>query len=197
MLPHIFSMFVQERQALDRSQGGLGRGLATVRNLVELHGGSVEAKSPGRGLGSELTIRIPAAAPTETTAHVPAPRPQVNGTRRRILVVDDNEDAADLLSAVLEQLGNTTRVAHDATSALALLDEFDAECAVLDIGLPVIDGYELARRLRQRPGQRLRLIALTGYGQQSDRERAKRAGFDAHLVKPVAIDALQALIAKL
>jgi len=197
MLPHIFSMFVQERQSLDRSQGGLGLGLAIVRNLVELHGGTVEARSPGRGLGSELTIRLPAATPAEDAAQPDAPRAHVAGRRRRILVVDDNEDAADLLSAVLEQLGNTTRVAHDADSALRLLEEFDAECAVLDIGLPVVDGYELARRLRQRPGmRRLQLIALTGYGQQSDREEATRAGFDAHLVKPVAIDALQALISK-
>ncbi len=195
MLPRVFSMFVQERQALDRAQGGLGLGLAIVRNLVELHGGTVAAHSAGRGHGTEMTLRIPA----EVTAEAPTrsePRPAGATRGRRIMVVDDNEDAAELLSAVLEQLGNTTRIAHDATDALALVDEFDPELAVLDIGLPLIDGYELARRLRERP-RRLSLIALTGYGQSSDKARATEAGFDAHLVKPVAIAALQALIAKL
>jgi CheY-like chemotaxis protein len=114
----------------------------------------------------------------------------------QILIVDDNEDAADLLSAILEQLGHATRVAYDAHRALALFDELPPDLAVLDIGLPEIDGYELARRLRGRAGSLpLHLIALTGYGQPSDKERAARAGFDAHFVKPVSIDALQALIA--
>ncbi|MBV8757401.1 MAG: response regulator [Deltaproteobacteria bacterium] len=195
MLPTIFNMFVQERQSLDRAQGGLGLGLAIVRNLVELHGGTVQAHSAGRGCGTQMTIRIPADAAAEMTPRT-EPRRAELPRGRRIMVVDDNEDAAELLSAVLEQLGNTTRVAHDADGALAIVDEFAPDLAVLDIGLPIVDGYELARRLRQRP-QRMSLIALTGYGQSSDKERASKAGFDAHLVKPVAIDALQALIAKL
>jgi signal transduction histidine kinase len=197
MLPHIFNMFVQERQALDRSQGGLGLGLAIVRNLVELHGGKVEARSQGRGCGSELMIRIPAAT-GDVTQRTEGLTGAERASGRRILVVDDNEDAALLLSEILEQLGNTTRVAHDAPGAIAVLDEFDAELAVLDIGLPLIDGYELAGQLRARRAERpLHLIALTGYGQASDKERARSAGFDGHLVKPVAISALQALIAKL
>jgi len=195
MQPHIFNMFVQERQSLDRAQGGLGLGLAIVRNLVELHGGTVSVSSEGRGHGTAMTVRVPSEVAAEVT-----PRPEARAAAatkgRRIMVVDDNEDAAELLSEVLQQLGNTTRVAHDASDALALVDEFEPELAVLDIGLPVMDGYELARRLRERPG-RLSLIALTGYGQSSDKARATEAGFDAHLVKPVAIAALQALIAKL
>jgi CheY-like chemotaxis protein len=117
---------------------------------------------------------------------------------RKIMVVDDNEDAADLLSMLLEQLGNTTRVAHDAQGALDIIDDFAPDLAVLDIGLPEMDGYELARRLRERPlSSPLRLIALTGYGQSTDKDCAARAGFDAHMVKPVAMEALEAVIEKL
>ncbi|MGE0548132.1 MAG: ATP-binding protein [Kofleriaceae bacterium] len=198
MLATIFSMFVQERQALDRSRGGLGLGLAIVRNLVELHDGTVAVTSEGHNRGSEFVVRIPAVSATEV--HVeqpPAPvEPRLSG--RKIMVVDDNEDAAELLAVLLEQLGNTTRIAHDATGALEIFDEFAPDLAVLDIGLPSVDGYELARRIRSRTGPSVpHLIALTGYGQASDKERALRAGFDAHLVKPVEIDALQALMAEL
>ena len=199
MLPEVFNMFIQERQALDRSQGGLGLGLSIVRSLVELHGGSVEARSEGRGRGSQFTIRIPSAAPPaaeEAAEATPAPVPRASG--RRIMVVDDNQDAADLLSMLLERLGNTTRVAHDAHAALRMADEFAPEVAVLDIGLPVMDGYELARRLREQPHDRqLRLIALTGYAQESDKRRAAEAGFDAHLVKPVGLDTLEAVLGDL
>ena len=195
MQPRIFNMFVQERQSLDRAQGGLGLGLAIVRNLVELHGGTVAVHSEGRGKGTQMTVRVPADVAAEAAPRS-EPRATTSAKGRRIMVVDDNEDAAELLSEVLQQLGNTTRVAHDANGALALVDEFEPELAVLDIGLPIMDGYELARRLRERPGK-LGLIALTGYGQSSDKARATEAGFDAHLVKPVAIAALQALIAKL
>jgi CheY-like chemotaxis protein/two-component sensor histidine kinase len=197
MLPRVFNMFVQERQALDRSRGGLGLGLAIVRNLVELHGGSVESKSDGQGRGSEFVIRIPAVVTTEVRVTDTPPQIEKRLRGRKIMVVDDNADAAELLAMLLEQLGNTTRVAHDATGALQIVEEFAPELAVLDIGLPVIDGYELARRIRSRNGEQPHLIALTGYGQASDKERAHSAGFDAHLVKPVAIGALQALIAKL
>jgi signal transduction histidine kinase/CheY-like chemotaxis protein len=198
MLPHIFSMFVQERQALDRSQGGLGLGLCIVRSIVDLHGGTVEAFSAGRGKGSQLTIRLPAARTRVGTDTDEITQPIVLQPPggRRIIVVDDNQDAADLLSIALEQLGNTTRVAHDAEAALQVIDEFRPEVAVLDIGLPVVDGYELARLLRQR-GKRIRLIAVTGYGQESDKERAVNAGFDAHLVKPVHIDRLRTVIESL
>jgi signal transduction histidine kinase len=199
MLPHIFQMFVQERQALDRAQGGLGLGLSIVRSLVELHGGEVEARSTGRGHGSEFTLRVPAASTRAEDEGGVRPSTAAAGapSGHKIMVVDDNVDAADLLALALDHLGNTTRVAHDAESALAMVGEFAPELAVLDIGLPVIDGYELARRLRGLPGCPRRLIALTGYGQESDRERAVRAGFDAHLVKPVEIETLKSVIESL
>jgi signal transduction histidine kinase len=199
MLSHVFRMFVQERQTLARTQGGLGLGLSIVRNLVELHGGTVEPASEGRGRGSTFTIRIPAAVPALPAEPAPVvPQAEAPPSGRRIMVVDDNQDAAWLLSELLEEMGNTTRIAHDAHDALRLVEEFGPDLAVLDIGLPIIDGYELARQLRARDGRpALQLIALTGYGSASDKERARLAGFDAHLVKPVAIGALQALIAKL
>jgi PAS domain S-box-containing protein len=198
MLPNIFKMFVQERQALDRAQGGLGLGLAIVHNLITLHGGTVEPRSDGPGRGTELTIRLPLVTNEQVrapTASRVEPDPSLHG--RRIMVVDDNEDAADLLAMLLEELGNTTRVAHDAERAIEVANEFAPELAVLDIGLPQVDGYELARRLRARGDAKLHLIALTGYGQPSDKERATRAGFDAHLVKPVSISALRDAIDKL
>jgi PAS domain S-box-containing protein len=200
VLPRVFDMFVQERQALDRSQGGLGLGLALVRSLVTLHGGTVSAYSAGRGQGSEFTIRLPAAVPQDGAgaagAQPAAARPEAAALR--ILVVDDNEDAADLLSSLLEALGHATKVAHDGPTALHAAESFSPELALLDIGLPVMDGYELAQRLRrQLAGRCLRLVAVTGYGLDSDRERAHAAGFDAHLVKPVSIDRLRRIIAEL
>jgi signal transduction histidine kinase len=199
MLPMVFEMFVQERQALDRAQGGLGLGLSIVRGLVELHGGTVAARSEGLGRGSEFTIRLPAfarAAAGAAEQQAPSAAPGAHG--HRILVVDDNEDAAAMLADLLECLGNTTRIAHHPYDALRLMSEFEPELALLDIGLPEMDGYELARRLRELPPARqLRLIALTGYGQDSDREQALAAGFDAHFVKPVAIEALEGLIKRL
>jgi CheY-like chemotaxis protein len=180
-----------------RARGGLGLGLAIVNNLIALHGGSVEPFSAGRGCGTEMTIRIPLAPADAPHVRASTEQDVIDAPRgRRIMVVDDNEDAADLLSMLLEQLGNTTRVAHDADQALALANEFVPDLAVLDIGLPVVDGYELARRLRAR-GVPIHLIALTGYGQPSDKERAAKAGFDAHLVKPVAMTALREVIGKL
>jgi CheY-like chemotaxis protein len=198
ILPRVFTMFVQERQAIDRSQGGLGLGLAIVRSLVELHGGQVQAHSAGIGRGTEVTVRLPRAV-TADVAVTPNQVPAAAASgRRKIMVVDDNEDAAELLCTLLETMGNTTCVAHDPLDALAKVEAFKPDLAVLDIGLPVMDGYELARRLRHIPSiPGLRLIALTGYGQPSDRERAVSAGFDEHLVKPVAVDKLQHLITKL
>lgn len=197
MLSNIFNMFVQERQTLDRSQGGLGLGLSIVRSLIDLHGGTIETKSEGRGRGSEFTVRLPVAvqpvALADPKADIPAPLP--SGARKKIMVVDDNEDAAELLAVLLRRMGNKTRITHDAHSALELVEEFQPDVAVLDIGLPVMDGYELARRLRALPcAKSIRLVALTGYGQPSDRERAMAAGFDAHLVKPIGMDALDVVI---
>ena len=200
ILPHIFELFMQERQALDRSSGGLGLGLAIVRSLVTLHGGTVDAVSAGRGCGSVFTVRLPAAALAREVSLPSGPNPTVAkaGAGRTILVVDDNEDAAEVLAAGLEMLGHKTQVAHDGPEALRVMADFKPDFALLDIGLPVMDGYELARRLRQEPSlAHTRLVAVTGYGQDSDRQRSKEAGFDAHLVKPIQLPELAALIKKL
>jgi CheY-like chemotaxis protein len=203
MLPRVFDLFVQERQALDRSQGGLGLGLAIVRSMVSLHGGQVGVTSEGRGLGSEFTVRLPlveeGALPAETgSSRTPPKQPAPEAMPSRILVVDDNRDAADILAESLMLLGCEARVAYDGPSALKLAAEFQPEVALLDIGLPVMDGYELAQRLRQQqPNPELRLVAVTGYGQESDRRRSLSAGFDAHLVKPLDFDVLDALLKRM
>lgn len=200
VLPTIFDLFVQGRQSLDRSQGGLGLGLAIVRNLVERHGGSVSARSDGRGHGSEFVVRLPKAERSEeiaeldtvpTSVGVPIPRPGV----ARILVVDDNEDAADLLAASLARKGYDTRVAHDGPSALRVAAEFLPDIGILDIGLPVMDGYELAAHIPAIPGlASIRLIAVTGYGQEADRRKARDAGFEHHFVKPVGLEEISAVV---
>jgi signal transduction histidine kinase/DNA-binding response OmpR family regulator len=189
MLPRVFDMFTQERQALDRTQGGLGLGLTIVRNLTELHGGRVEAFSDGRNAGSEFVVRLPltAGAAADTGAAV-APQVQARGAGSgpAVLIVDDNEDAAAMLATWLESLGYSVRTAHDGLAALKAVDAAVPAIALLDIGLPVMDGYEVATRLRQRPdGESIALIAITGYG---------AAGFDAHLVKPVDLAALAELL---
>jgi signal transduction histidine kinase/DNA-binding response OmpR family regulator len=199
MLPRVFDMFVQERQALDRAQGGLGLGLTIVRSLVALHGGTIDVRSEGRGRGAEFVVTLPAAAAGEaetvdaTQEHAEA----MSMTGRRILIVDDNEDAAELLAASLELMGHRTAVAHDGPQALKLVAGFVPEIAMLDIGLPVMDGYELARRLRDADLPAVRLVAVTGYGQDADRQRSQAAGFDAHLVKPIDVARLPSLIDEL
>jgi len=199
LLPHVFDLFVQGKRSADRAQGGLGIGLTLVKNLVALHGGSVHACSDGPGQGSEFVIRLPAAdavpaGPPSATAVPPLP---VGGTstRRRVLIVDDNTDAADLLGELLRAEGHEVEVAYSAADALAAVKGFRPEVAVLDIGLPVMDGYELATHLRANPGTAgCRLIALTGYGQIHDRARSESSGFEHHLVKPVDIDTLTSLV---
>ncbi|RKH23149.1 response regulator [Corallococcus sp. CA041A] len=200
MLPRVFDLFVQEHQALDRSQGGLGLGLAIARSLVTLHEGAISAHSAGRGRGSTFTVRLPALE-AEAPAALPTPQPgalvpqEPTSVSARVLIVDDNRDAADVLSESLEFLGCTTRVSYDGPSGLEAAKEFRPEIALLDIGLPVMDGYELARLLRQQEEPRpLKLVAVTGYGQESDRQRSKAAGFDAHLVKPLHFETLEALL---
>jgi PAS domain S-box-containing protein len=196
-LPKVFGMFTQERQSIERSSGGLGLGLAIVKSLVAMHGGSVGVESEGKGHGSEFTVRLPAAIERVDAADAAATTTaegQTNG-RRRILVVDDNIDAAESLAEFVEAIGHTPRVAHDGPAALRVAEEFDPEIALIDIGLPILDGHELARHMRERLDLRqVRLIAVTGYGQEADRERTRRAGFDAHLVKPVDLTQLRSLI---
>jgi signal transduction histidine kinase/CheY-like chemotaxis protein len=194
-LATVFEMFSQLEPALERSKGGLGIGLALVRGIVELHGGSVHADSAGTGLGSTFTLRLPLAqgstcAPDPTTPSVEAAPTQV-----RVLVVDDNEDAAETLAMTLELHGCDVRTAATAGRALEMLPGFAPAVALLDIGLPDMNGYELARRVRQLPsGAGMTLIATTGWGQQKDRERAFAAGFDRHLTKPIDFDLLRSYL---
>jgi PAS domain S-box-containing protein len=198
VLPRVFDLFVQGQQTLDRSAGGLGLGLAIVKNLVERHGGSVSASSEGPGHGSEFEVRLPKAttAPPAGDAHDTGPIPIVSPRDAvRILIVDDNEDAANLLADVLRLGGHDIRVAHDAAEALQIASTTLLDAAFLDIGLPVIDGYELAARLRQLPGfEEIKLVAITGYGQESDLRRSKAAGFDHHIVKPADIRVIEKLV---
>jgi PAS domain S-box-containing protein len=187
LLPRVFEPFVQGQRSMARAEGGLGIGLTLVHNLVHLHGGTVEARSAGRGSGSELVVRLPAladqAAPAETASPPLERRP--SAIPRRIAVVDDNVDAAELMAEVLATAGHEVQVTHDGPATLQLLEWFRPEVALLDIGLPVMDGYELALRIRDRLGPEApRLIAVTGYGQDHDRARSREAGFDDHLVKP-------------
>ena len=195
ILPRIFELFVQERQASDRAHGGLGLGLAIVKNLVERHGGTITAESDGPGKGSAFEVRLPLveAAMRPTGASEPeAPAPPVG---RRVLVVDDNEDGAAMMAAVLGARGHQAEVAHDAPRALEAAARFHPDVALLDIGLPVMDGHELAIRLRQLPGLAgMTLVALTGYGQPADMARSRAAGFDAHLVKPVDMAAIDKVL---
>ncbi|SFU87421.1 ATP-binding protein [Pseudoduganella namucuonensis] len=218
MLPRLFDMFVQERQALDRSQGGLGLGLAIVRSLVELHGGTVRASSAGLGQGSVFELRLPLAggpsgaaslaapaaqpgraaraAPPANGAAAPVGAPSAGGVpRRRVMLVDDNVDMLESLRELLELQGHDVYALADPASALSLARSIRPDLAILDIGLPGMDGYELAAELRRQPALAgTRLVALSGYGQQADRQRSSAAGFSRHLVKPVDPAQLRALL---
>jgi len=191
LLPHIFDLFVQGMRTVARSEGGLGLGLALVKSFVTLHGGTVAATSEGPGRGSEFVVRIPALAPVEVNVPKAETPPPMSAEGKRILVVDDNEDAREMLADLLRDLGHDVVVADDGPGALRRLELYPAEVAILDLGLPVMDGFELARRVRERQsGSRLRLIALTGYGRERDLAQSRAVGFDAHLVKPVDMSAL-------
>ncbi|MCI0458232.1 MAG: ATP-binding protein [Gemmataceae bacterium] len=196
LLPRVFDLFVQAEHTLARSRGGLGIGLTLVRSLVQLHGGAVEAHSPGLGQGSEFVVRLP-APPTspEGRSAASGPTPGADGPRRRVLVVDDNLDAAESLALLVRLWGHEVRVAHDGQGALSEATAFRPEVVLLDIGLPGLSGYEVAARLRALPDARATLlVAMTGWGQPQDRQRAREAGFDVHLTKPADPEVLHALL---
>jgi PAS domain S-box-containing protein len=192
-LATVFDMFSQLEPALDRAKGGLGIGLALVRGIVELHGGSIDAGSAGPGLGSRFTVRIPLAL--GAVGPVAGPAGDDVQAQLRVMVVDDNQDAAETLAMALELLGCEARVAHTGIEALDVAPVFGPAVALLDIGLPDMNGYDLARRLRVLPGGAgMKLIATTGWGQDKDRERAFDAGFDHHLTKPIDFAVLRSLL---
>jgi PAS domain S-box-containing protein len=194
MLPRVFDMFRQADRTGGRSRGGLGIGLSLVKRIVELHGGTVTARSEGLGLGSEFIVRLPAIENTRTDAgevpavtNVPA--------RRKILVVDDNADAAESLAALLSISGHETRMAHDGPEALQQAERFHPDVVFLDIGMPTLDGHETAKLIRKQPwGKHMVLVALTGWGQNEDRRRSKDAGFNHHLVKPADPEVVEKLL---
>ena len=193
-LQSVFEMFTQVDASLERSQGGLGIGLTLSRRIVELHGGSIEASSDGPGTGSTLTVRLRAAESLVQAEPAPA-RTYSLPKGRRVLIADDNRDSADTLASMLQMVGHDVRVCYDGVNALTQAELFRPDVMLLDIGMPVLNGLELASRVRERPwGARIRLIALTGWGQPEDVKRSQRAGFDHHLVKPVELSRLQDLL---
>ncbi len=200
VLPRIFDLFAQAERTLARAEGGLGIGLTLVRRLTELHGGSVEASSEGPGQGSEFVVRLPLLPRSSPTAAAStAAHPPVTGApTRRVLVVDDNRDSAESLAMLLRLVGHDVRTVHDGRQALVVAEAYRPDFVLLDIGLPGMDGYEVAKRLRAEPwGSEMKLVALTGYGGEEDRRRSQAAGFAQHLIKPVDFDTLLATLAAL
>lgn len=197
MLSKVFELFTQVKRDQDRAPGGLGIGLAIVRRLVERHGGVVRASSAGPGKGTEVIVRLPRMVEEPFLAsQVRQPDPE-HTDARRVLVVDDNEDAASALAELLELEGHESRTASDGLEAVQIAEEWKPDVVLLDLGMPRIDGYEAARRIRAQPwGKEMGLVALTGWGQRQDRERTAACGFDAHLVKPIRIEALLEILAR-
>jgi CheY-like chemotaxis protein len=192
-LASVFDMFTQVDRSNRRSQGGLGIGLTLVRSLVTLHGGRVEARSAGPGAGSEFIVDLPILIGRRIRTH--AARSLGRIPPRRILLVDDNRDAGETLGALLSELGATVSFADSGPAALEILGTFQPDAVLLDIGMPEMDGYEVARRIRATPDRgRVLLIALTGWGQEDDLRRSRAAGFDHHLVKPPDVDTLRDLL---
>jgi CheY-like chemotaxis protein/anti-sigma regulatory factor (Ser/Thr protein kinase) len=197
-LPRIFDMFSQVDRSIERTTGGLGIGLALVKGLVEMHGGTVTAQSGGQGQGSTFTVTLPVLeSPPELAVGVPDSAQAAGGPKRRILVVDDNRDSATSLAILLELLGNEVATAHDGLEAVAAAERFRPEVILMDVGMPRLNGLDATRRIRAQPwGKGLCIIALTGWGQDGDRERSREAGCDGHLVKPVSLPDLEKLLAE-
>ncbi|HEY2909428.1 MAG TPA: ATP-binding protein, partial [Gemmataceae bacterium] len=198
-LPNIFDMFSQVDRSIERATGGLGIGLALVKGMVEMHGGTVSAASPGIGKGSTFTVRLPVAEEAaeenrETSSEEPAAK---KSPRRRILVVDDNLDSAASMAMMLTMTGNEVRTAHDGLEAVAAARDFHPQAVLMDVGMPRLNGYEAARRIRELPdGQSVIIIALTGWGQEADKVLSKEAGCNGHLVKPVSLADLEKVLAE-
>jgi CheY-like chemotaxis protein len=199
-LPRIFDMFSQVDRSIERSTGGLGIGLALVKGLVEMHGGTVTAMSAGQGKGSTFTVKLPAFE--RTAAPVAAVRsesePHYAGPLRRILVVDDNRDSANSMAIMLKLMGNEVRTAHDGIEAVEAAQEFRPKAILMDLGMPRLNGYEATRQIREQTwGRQMLIIALTGWGQEADRSQSQEAGCDGHLVKPVNLSDLESLLTEL
>ena len=198
MLERIFDLFAQVDSTLARSGGGLGLGLTVVRRVLELHGGRIEARSAGIGQGSEFVVRLPSLSVSDESTQSGRREPPIDRVARvrRVLIVDDNVDARDTMAALVDAWGHAVAVAGDALEALTVAASFNPDTALVDIGLPGMDGYELARRWRATPaGENLTLVAMTGYGRAEDRAAAREAGFDVHLVKPAELSELEDLLA--
>lgn len=193
-LPRMFQLFEQADRTLDRSRGGLGLGLALVKRLVAMHGGRVRAESAGVGHGSTFTVELPVMKPQELTLRTPNNAEKAQGRHYRLLIVDDNRDAAVALALLLKAEGHEIHVAYDGEAALDVAQQVRPEAVLLDLGLPGIDGFEVARRLRSEFGDQLRLVAVTGYGQEQHRAGVSDAGFDRHLIKPVTLECLREAI---
>ena len=194
-LPKIFELFSQSRAKQDKGDG-LGIGLALARRLLEMHGGAIDARSEGQGRGAEFTITLPLPEQTPQVEPAAAAAP-ARLANRRVLIVDDNHDAADSMAMLVEFAGATTRVVYSGADALAAIDTFTPDVVLLDIGMPGMDGYEACRRIREKHGDSVAVVAVSGWGQQSDKDSATRAGFDAHLTKPADPEVLAATIARL
>jgi CheY-like chemotaxis protein len=192
-------MFMQVDTSLERTRNGLGIGLTLAKTMVELHGGTIQVHSAGKGQGSEFVVRLPIMV---EAPQAPPPEPTIseakNTPSRRILVVDDNQDSAESLTILLSLAGNETQTAFDGLEAMESAATFKPEVILLDIGLPKLNGYEVARKIREQPwGKKMALVALTGWGQEQDRCRSREAGFDHHLTKPIDLDSFKKLLTSL
>jgi len=196
MLPRVFDLFTQGNVTSDRTQGGLGIGLTLAKQLVEMHGGRIEARSHGVDRGCEFEVSLPLLAELKTKSAQPGvQQPREQAKTRRVLIVEDNVDAAESLSMLLELLGHEVRIEANGAAALEAIRSTDFRVVLIDIGLPDMDGYEVARQIRMLPDSRTKLlVALTGYGQEEDKRLALSAGFDQHLIKPVYVERLQNLL---